>query len=243
MDKNHILCEIKRLAQANDGKTPGSGVFERATGIKKSDWYPHLWLRWSDAVIEAGFTPNKFIIAMSDEVLIQSYIGLMREIQKVPVAGEIQRKSKADKSFPSGSVFDRLGGKEKLLKAVVDYCKEHQGHEDIITLCLEYKRTLKRGPEADQGTKSKVVTGYVYLMQSGRHYKIGRTNSIGGRESVLKIQIPVPPRTIHSIETDDPKGIEAYWHKRFSNKRRGTSEWFDLSVEDIQAFKRWKRIV
>jgi hypothetical protein len=79
-------------------------------------------------------------------------------------------------------------------------------------------------------------------MKSGRHYKIGRTISVGSRERQLAIKIPVPPKTIHSIETDDPIGVEAYWHNRFS-ATRGEGEWFNLSPEDVKAFKRWKRIV
>ena len=61
------------------------------------------------------------------------------------------------------------------------------------------------------------------------------------RASELAIKIPVSPRTIHHIETDDPVGVETYWHKRFAEKR-GEGEWFNLSPEDVKAFKRWKRI-
>ncbi len=240
--KRHILDEIKRLAIALGGKAPGSMVFERETGIKKHDWYPDLWLRWGDAVVEAGCVPNKLQTAISDEVLIQSYVSLIRELKRLPVDGEVRRKSKTDKSFPGRTILSHFGGKEKLLEAVVHYCREHTDHEDIVALYAEHKPTSKREAEVGQEGKSKITTGYVYLMQSGRHYKIGRTNSIGRRGQELKIQIPIPPKTIHSIETDDPVGVEAYWHKRFEDKR-GEGEWFDLSPEDVRAFKRWKRIV
>jgi len=58
------------------------------------------------------------------------------------------------------------------------------------------------------------------LIKSGRFYKIGRTNAAGCRQYELGIQLPEGVKEIHVIRTDDPNGIEAYWHKRFNEKRK-----------------------
>jgi Meiotically up-regulated gene 113 len=79
----------------------------------------------------------------------------------------------------------------------------------------------------------------VYLTKSGRFYKIGKTNAAGRRERELAIQLPERTPTVYVIKTDDPSGIEAYWHNRFATKRRH-GEWFTLSGDDVRAFKRRK---
>jgi hypothetical protein len=237
MDKSKIVEAIQRIALANGGKAPGRQAFESQTGIKMSDWYPHHWLRWGEALIEAGYKAKQLQTATSDDALIQSYVALVRELQHLPVDGEIRRKAKADKSFPSHGVFARFGGKGKLLDTILHYCQEHPGYEDVIALLENRKRSSNDETDTDLRRASKLVTGFVYLMKSGRHYKIGRTVSVGSRERQLAVKIPVPPTTVNSIETDDPCGVEAYWHKRFAEKR-GEGEWFDLSADDIKAFKR-----
>lgn len=76
-------------------------------------------------------------------------------------------------------------------------------------------------------------------MKSGRFHKIGHSNAAGRREYELAIQLPEKLKTIHVIRTDDPTGIEAYWHNRFKDKRKN-GEWFDLTAADVAAFKRRK---
>lgn len=242
MDRQQILSEIKRLAVDNGGQAPGRQAFARTASVKMSDWYPHIWLRWGDALAEAGYPPNQLRTKSSDELLITKYIHLIRELGRLPVEGEIRRKAREDGSFPSHTVFSRFGGKPKLLQAVVAYCNKTSGFEDVLALCADREKISANVAATRPEREPKIVTEFVYLMKSGPHYKIGRTNSVGRRGSELAIKIPVPPKTIHTIETDDPIGVEAYWHKRFADKR-GEGEWFALSADDVKAFKRWKRIV
>jgi Meiotically up-regulated gene 113 len=60
---------------------------------------------------------------------------------------------------------------------------------------------------------------------------------VGRRKRELAIQLPERAIVVHSMKTDDPPGIEAYWHKRFKDKRRN-GEWFELSASEVSAFKR-----
>ena len=84
-------------------------------------------------------------------------------------------------------------------------------------------------------------SGEVYLFKSGRYYKIGKTIDTVRRGNELRIQLAEKIDLIHSIKTDDPSGIESYWHRRFDSKRMN-GEWFDLNSSDVKAFKQWKRI-
>ena len=85
MDKSHIVAEIKRITLAHDGKVPGREKFESESGIRISEWCPHLWLRWGDTRQEAGFEPNKLAAALSNELVIEKYIELIRELERIPL--------------------------------------------------------------------------------------------------------------------------------------------------------------
>ena len=72
-----------------------------------------------------------------------------------------------------------------------------------------------------------------------RRYKIGKTNLVERRTDQISVQLPETLELVHSIRTDDATGIESYWHRRFAGKRT-KGEWFNLSRDDITAFKRRK---
>jgi hypothetical protein len=86
-----------------------------------------------------------------------------------------------------------------------------------------------------QPSPKAVKTGSVYLIKSGRFYKIGRSNAVGRRERELTIQLPEKVKLVHAIKTDDPCGIEDYWHRRFAERRKN-GEWFQLTRTTFPLF-------
>lgn len=236
MTKDRILAEIKRIARECGGIPPGKQKFETETGIGESSWSGRFWARWGDALREAGFSPNAWQVPHEKEFLIQSYVRLIRELGRFPVKRELSLKRKSDLTFPASTTFARLGSKSIAAKQIMDYCRTRAGYEDVIKICEPVAIDSKKD---DVKREDEAEIGFVYLLKSGRHYKIGRSNSAGRREYELAIQLPDKVVNVHTIRTDDPAGIEAYWHNRFAAKRRG-GEWFNLDAADVNAFRRRK---
>ncbi len=237
MDKALILQEIERTVKANEGKALGRNVFSSQTGIKPSEWCAY-WARWGDALREAGFAPNQFQASYGKRELLEKYANLALELGRLPVEGELRLKARRDSEFLSHSTFLRLGKKAERISQLLEFCRNHERYKNIVPLCeayIQHTRRLNDEPRSLQ----ELQTGFVYLIKSGRFYKIGMSNSAGRRSYEIALQLPEKTSTVHSIRTDDPIGIEAYWHKRFQAKRKN-GEWFNLDASDIAAFKRRK---
>jgi len=242
MNKEHIIAEIQRTAKANAGVPLGWRRFEEETGIGNYDWYGQFWTRWGDAVREAGFEPNRMSEAYDDEFLLQQLILLTRRLNHVPTQGDILLARKNDSTFPCEKVFRRFGSKPQRAARIVAFCKANPGHDDVAVLWNNITSPQQSVDSDDNNSQLRSV-GYVYLFKHGsrREYKIGRTNNPLRREGEVGIQLPEKLQPVHYIETDDPAGIENYWHTRFASKRK-KGEWFGLTTHDIRAFKKWKKI-
>jgi len=238
MNKQQILEEIKRVAGKNGGVPLGRERFEKETGIKPYDW-GKFWAKFGDAQREAGFDPNTLNAAYNLEFILEKYIDLIKELRRFPTSGDLRVKSHSDPDFPSANTMRRLGNKQEIAQKIFDFAKQ-KGLVDIAALCEEVIETSTKKEAEDSNEKPNV--GVVYLFKHGKYYKIGKTYDTVRRGNELKIQLPENLDLIHEIKTDDPSGVEAYWHRRFESKRMN-GEWFDLNATDIKAFKRWRKII
>jgi len=238
MQKDYIIREIVRTAKENGDVPLGRQKFENQTGIKFSDWYGKFWSTWGDAVKEAGYEPNVFQKAYDDDFLIEKLIELIREIGRFPTHGEIRLKTHNDITFPSHSTFWKLGKKQEMVRRIIEYCENQSELSDVLDICQLIYVNEKESRYLEKDNIPEEF-GFVYLMKSGKHYKIGRSGNAGRREYELKLILPEKVELVHKIITDDPVGIEVYWHKRFEDKRK-SGEWFELTSQDVKAFKRRK---
>jgi len=236
VSKELILSEIRRLAKEN-GEPPGQKRFHRETEIVEHDWRGKYWARWGDAITEAGFVPNEWGIGYDDEAKLASLAGFISELGRFPTESELGMRHHADASFPSQSVWRRFGTQQKRIAMLIDRYRDDPAFANVVAICeplvteqVTNESVAPRDPELD---------GEVYLLKSGRYYKIGRTGDIGRRRYDIALQLPEKHTLVHSIRTDDPVGIEAYWHKRFAD-RRANGGWFSLSAVDVRVFKRRK---
>lgn len=238
-NKKDIIDVIRKSTEENKGIPLGKLRFKKETGITPYMWSKY-WAKFSDAQKEAGIVPNKLQPAYDDGFIIGKVIELMLKRKKFPTYAEIFVESNEDAEFPSKATVQRLGNKKQLANKIIEHCKNKKGCNNIVDLCQAVINCSHKRVD-DDGSAGSHVIGEVYLFKSGRFYKIGKTNDTVRRGKELRIQLPERCVLIHSIKTDDPSGIEAYWHNRFKEKRKN-GEWFDLNSADVKSFKRWRRI-
>ena len=237
-----IVEEIRRCAALNDGVPLGQHRFEAETGIKPSDWRGRYWVAWNDALSEAGFGPNSMQgRKLDDDELLTHLAGLTRRLGRFPTYAHLSMESRNNADFPGESTFKkRIGSKADQVSRLRAFAAADDTFADVYEILSTDSTDAQPRQLADH--PSDQATGVVYLIKSGRYHKIGRSNDLGRRSYEIALQLPEKAVLVHSFETDDPAGIERYWHERFADRRQN-GEWFVLTPKDVAAFKRRRRFM
>jgi hypothetical protein len=229
--REYIIDEIRRVAERN-GAPPGRLVFEKETGIRRPEWYGVHWRSWGDALKEAGYEPNAKNAKFSSEDMLRKYAEAIRHFGRIPAEIDVRMYSRERPDFPNHSTFaNHFRNKAGLVAALADWVAEKNEFADIAEFVPVAPQEVKKD------SRSTENEGFVYLLKSGDHYKIGRSDTLERRVKQIAIALPEELTLEHAIRTDDPPGIEAYWHRRFAD-RRANGEWFRLTPSDLRAFKK-----
>lgn len=234
--RDEILRNIRDLADSNGGVALGRMAFAKATGITENQWLGRYWTRWGDAVQEAGFEPNALQGRFDTDAVLTKIATLAREIGHFPTIAELKMARRDDPSVPSHNTFTtHFGGQSGMARALRDFCARNDDLADVRLLLPEGTPIDSEDERPTSATAN--AHGWVYLICSGAHYKVGRSDQLERRIKEIKVALPEAATLVHAIETDDPAGIEAYWHRRFGAKR-ANGEWFRLDRVDVAAFRR-----
>lgn len=234
--RDEIIEEIRRLATANGGQPPGVTNFERETGIAEHQWRGKIWARWGDALAEAGFEPNALTQRMDSDVVLSEIIKACRHYGHFPTNSELKLYKHSTPSLPStGAITRHFGRQSDLIAALAARAKADEALSDIRAMLPVLTPEEPARPAPTSSLKS--IEGSVYLIKSGEFYKIGRSDDLERRVKEIRIALPDKATLVHTIRTDDPAGIEAYWHRRFADQR-ANGEWFKLTSLDVSAFRK-----
>lgn len=183
-----------------------------------------------------GIEPQQFSNARIPLAELAKSVALLSvELGKWPTEDDIRRARRRDPNFPGLDAIRPHRRSGALAASIVAIADEQPA---LHAARSHAERHLVDLPAATDAHASARVQGYVYMIRSGRRFKIGKSTDPSRRFREVKLELPEEAHQIHAIPTDDPSGIEAYWHRRFAAKRVRNTEFFELSVEDVAAFRR-----
>ena len=232
--RERVIAEIERIV-TETGKVPGVRTFESATGIMRREWIGKVWARWGDAIKEAGFEPNALTERLDSTTVLKSFADCCMALKRLPASNDLRLFARQNPGFPSDTTIEKHFPRRTLLaEALRGWALLPENH--AYSAIAELLPVPVSTPVELPGHQN---FGHVYLIRSGEFYKIGRSSNFEKRVKSIGVSLPEKLVPEHLISTDDPPGIEAYWHRRFAD-RRMNGEWFKLSKADVLAFKKRK---
>jgi hypothetical protein len=132
--KPQILNLIRETAAANGGEPLGINRFSKQTGLSIHSWRGKFWLRWSEALAEAGFAPNPRDEAYSPDFLLEKLALLAREHGHFPTYAETRLAKHRDATFPGHGTFNRLGSKSERVRLLRDFVRSKPAYADVLAL-------------------------------------------------------------------------------------------------------------
>ncbi len=238
--KDELIALLRQTAARNGDRPLGAVAFYRKAGVAKEDLWNVGLRSYGDLCELAGFRRNRLQGPMDPDQLLEKLAFLAAKLQRWPDNTDRKIAHLSDPTFPSYEAYRTARNKRgSLEQQLLDWCSTRPQYSEVQRAVEA--RLAQSGNHSERAQLRKVVNGYVYLFRYGNHgrdYKIGMSEDASRRHSQLSAVFPGQLPVVHVIETDDPRGIEQYWHQRFEAKRiEGKKEIFRLDPLDIAAFR------
>jgi len=85
--------------------------------------------------------------------------------------------------------------------------------------------------------QTRAISGFVYILQAGDLFKIGKAQDLHGRISCLGVKLPIPSILFGAIKSDDYTVLEKHLHSVYAAQRK-QGEWFALTDLDLRQIER-----
>lgn len=240
MTTEEFLAVLREAVKRNGGRVPGASRFFKDRKLTVDDMWVAGFSNYGEACTAAGHAPNTLTVRLSDDQLFRPLALLTRELGRYPAKGSFEVQRKRDPAFPSWEAYKRREAQSPESTLPVELAAWCATQDDLMDVA-EILAGHTVPPRPKQPTTKQVVKGWVYLMRygvGGQVYKVGISDNVPRRQAQLNTMSPHEVRKVHEIPTDDPAGIEKYWHTRFEERRvPGKPELFRLTTEDVAAFR------
>src|SRR6266566_5529793 len=145
-DRAVILTAIRRITAANGGTPPGVRRFGHLSGFRYR-WQKY-WLRWSDAVREAGFTPKSIHPRLEEGKMLEVFAALARELGRIPGFDDVTHYKRLGRELPAHtSYIAHFGGKNGLLIKLKRWADEDGERADVAAMIPALKHPTGRTAE------------------------------------------------------------------------------------------------
>ncbi len=120
-------------------------MFEKATGIRMSEWYGIHWRSWGDAITEAGYEPNERQGKLSSDEVLRKYAEAVRHFGRIPAEIDMRMFSRERPDFPGRSTYsNHFGNKQRLVAALAKFVRENADYADLEQIPITLVRILRR---------------------------------------------------------------------------------------------------
>ena len=209
MTKDAVMQRVRALATERGGHV-SFNVFVVETGIN-GQWLRGQvwWTGWNSLLTEIGIKTREFSVPRTPVArIVEAVAGLIEREERWPTQDDLRRERVRDCSFPSLKVIKPILKSGALAKLIVELAATSGQFTAASLIARKYQPADESFVDVGLGEK---VKGYVYLLRSGRSYKIGKSNDPSRRYREVRLELPDETHQVQTIPTDDPTGIESYW--------------------------------